>query len=192
MVCVFFFRAGEVRSIERTFIMAVWEQCYSKTLKFEGGFQKNYQDKGNWTGGKIGAGELRGTKYGISAASYPNVDIASLTQEQAIEIYRRDYWDALKLSSITSNRIAWKIFDIAVNCGRMTAAKMLQESVGVVADGLIGNITLQAVNNADIVKLMNDIVTQQQKHYEEIHNENNDWAFRGWMLRAEETAPELA
>jgi len=59
----------------------------------EGGFQNNPRDPGNWTGGKPGVGELKGTKYGISAASYPHLDIADLTWEQASDIYRGDYWE---------------------------------------------------------------------------------------------------
>jgi hypothetical protein len=33
------------------------------------------RDPGNWTGGAIGKGELRGTKWGISAQTYPQIDI---------------------------------------------------------------------------------------------------------------------
>jgi lysozyme family protein len=191
LVLIVFWRLGDVRDKEKEFIMAIWERCYSKTLKFEGGFQKNPKDKGNWTGGQIGVGELGGTKYGISAGSYPNLDIENLTKDQAVEIYRRDYWNALHLDDIESDRIAWKIFDVSVNCGRGTAAKMLQKAVGVIADGLIGRITLEAVNKADSVKVMNELVKLQQEHYENIHNENNDDFFAGWMRRATDTAPEL-
>jgi lysozyme family protein len=50
-------------------------------------------DPGNWTGGRIGAGELKGSKFGISAAAHPNVDIAALTRAAAGELYRPTYWD---------------------------------------------------------------------------------------------------
>jgi hypothetical protein len=60
--------------------------------KWEGGFSLDPEDHGNWTGGRKGVGELRGTNFGISAASYPDLDIRNLTQEQADAIYRRDYW----------------------------------------------------------------------------------------------------
>lgn len=68
-------------------------------LGWEGGFNNDPQDSGNWTGGVVGKGVLLGTKYGISAASYPSLDIKSLTREQAVEIYHRDYWVALGLDS---------------------------------------------------------------------------------------------
>jgi hypothetical protein len=60
--------------------------------KWEGGFSDNPEDHGNWTGGRKGVGELKGTNFGISAASYPQLDIRNLTQEEADAIYRRDYW----------------------------------------------------------------------------------------------------
>jgi lysozyme family protein len=171
--------------------VAEWEKCYTKTLKFEGGFQKYFNDKGNWTGGEIGKGELRGTKFGITAASYPTIDIENLTVEEAIEIYRKDYWDALRLSDIDSNRIAWKVFDIAVNCGRKRAAKILQRALDVVDDGIVGEITISAANKTDLTRLMHNIVRLQQEHYANIHSDDNDCFYVGWMRRAEDTAPEL-
>ncbi len=171
--------------------MADWEKIYSKTLKFEGGFQDDPKDKGNWTGGQVGLGILKGTKYGISAASYPNLDIKNITVEQAIEIYRRDFWQAMHLAGIDSNRIAWKTFDIAINCGPETAAKILQRSVGVEPDGIIGNITLSAVNLSDQNQVLHNLVHWQQHHYLSIRNPMNDKFFKGWMLRSEDTAPEF-
>jgi lysozyme family protein len=189
VVCLTLFIRSDDK--EKEFIVAVFEKCYSKTLKFESGFQNNPKDKGNWTGGQIGVGELKGTKYGISAASYPDIDIENLTKDQAIAIFRRDYWDMLKLSEIDSNRIAWKVFDLAVNCGRRTASKILQEAVGATIDGIIGYKTLEATNKADSDKVMNELVRLQQEYYSKIHNDINDIFYAGWIRRSQDTAPEL-
>jgi lysozyme family protein len=59
------------------------ELCLPYIFAGEGGYTKNAKDPGNWTGGKVGKGILKGTKYGIAAASFPNLDIANLTKEQA-------------------------------------------------------------------------------------------------------------
>lgn len=56
------------------------------------------------------------TKYGISKRSYPNLDIAQLTLDQAQVIYRRDYWDKLNLDAL-SWELALVEFDAAVNQG---------------------------------------------------------------------------
>jgi lysozyme family protein len=55
--------------------------------KVEGGFTLNPKDSGNWTGGKIGVGELKGSNFGISAAAYPKLDIKNLTREKVRPLY---------------------------------------------------------------------------------------------------------
>ena len=47
-------------------------------------------------GRAVNSGELRGTKFGVSASAYPTLDIADLTLETAQEIYRHDYWMPLQ------------------------------------------------------------------------------------------------
>lgn len=73
-------------------------RCIANTHREEGsdtpsgGWTINPNDPGNWTGGRKGVGELKGTKWGIAANTYPNLDIRNLTRQQADEIYLRDYW----------------------------------------------------------------------------------------------------
>jgi len=102
-----------------------FEAALSFTLRWEGGFQNDPADSGNWTGGKVGVGALVGTKYGISAASYPNLDIPNLTLAQAGEIYRRDYWNALNLDTLEDYRMALLMFDSAVQHGKARAGEWL-------------------------------------------------------------------
>jgi lysozyme family protein len=108
-------------------------------------------DPGNWTGGKIGAGELKGTKFGLSAASYPMLDIVSLSAADAAAIYRRDWWDRFDLGRLPGP-IAAKLFDAAVNIGIESAVRALQRALraaGVarlVDDGRLGPITIGAAS----------------------------------------------
>jgi hypothetical protein len=69
-----------------------WTRTINWVLQWEGGYQNSVADKGNWTGCAQGKGENKGTNFGISACSYPNLDIKNLTKQQAIDIYARDYW----------------------------------------------------------------------------------------------------
>ena len=45
-------------------------QYITKTLKKEGGYQSNREDKGNWTGGKVNVGRNLGTNFGITPVSW--------------------------------------------------------------------------------------------------------------------------
>jgi lysozyme family protein len=102
------------------------------------------EDRGNWTGGVVGRGELRGSKFGLSAASYPNVDIAALTLESACAIARRDFWEKMRGAALPP-ALALLVFDAAYNNGLSRAVRWLQAAVGVNADGVIGPATLAAV-----------------------------------------------
>ncbi|MEK6760103.1 MAG: glycosyl hydrolase 108 family protein [Deltaproteobacteria bacterium] len=70
--------------------------CLDEAFKFtvgeEGGYQCDPSDPGNWTGGDIGKGECRGTKYGVSARAYPMLIIKDITVEDAKLVFRQDYW----------------------------------------------------------------------------------------------------
>ena len=127
----------------------------------EGGFQKNPKDNGNWTGGKEGVGELKGTNWGISAAQFPTLDIEGLTVAAARQIYftSKDpkYWDPL-YADIKDQFICNKLFDLGILFGEGTAVKELQEVLapqfGVKPDGQFGPVTLAAVNGSDPVSLL--------------------------------------
>lgn len=106
-----------------------WERAREFTGGWEGGFQNLHGDIGNWTGCEVGKGENKGTKYGISACSYPSLDIKNITREQADQIYFEDYW---KRSG--ADELEWPlcalVFDTAINFHPTTAAKWLEQSEG--------------------------------------------------------------
>lgn len=118
--------------------------AFEKLIGHEGGFQNNPKDRGNWTGGKVGVGVNKGTKYGISAAQYPTLDIANLTLEHAKAIYLQDFWGPAGCDAVPDG-IRFDLFDTAVNSGYRRAAMLVQKAVGEVADGSIGPRTLQAI-----------------------------------------------
>lgn len=123
----------------------------------EGGFSNDPQDKGNWTGGQIGSGVCKGTKYGISAASYPGEDIEHLTLERAKELYARDFWGPAGCDAVP-DILKYDLFDTAVNTSApghcVTAIKMLQHAVGETEDGVLGPHTLQALQSTPPSRLL--------------------------------------
>lgn len=69
-----------------------WARSLAFVKRWEGGYQNVANDSGNWTSGVVGVGENKGTNWGISAASYPDLDIKNLSREEAHAIFQRDYW----------------------------------------------------------------------------------------------------
>jgi lysozyme family protein len=121
--------------------------AFAKTVGHEGGLSKDPNDPGNWTGGRVGAGQLKGTKFGISAKAYPLVDIDSLTLGEAQIIYLRDYWQRLNCDSMPAPVDAL-LFDAAVNHGPANAVRILQRALEVADDGDFGPITTAALEHA--------------------------------------------
>lgn len=151
-----------------------------KTLAFEGGYVDDPADPG---------GE---TNFGISRRAYPTLNIRGLTRQAAIEIYKRDYWDAFGLSRLPP-AIGAKVFDLGVNMGTVTAIKLMQRAaIGALTggefrvDGKIGPLTLAAVAAADTATLLAGIRTLAAARYENIITRNPAMArFRGgWLRRA--------
>ena len=90
--------------------------AFAFTVGEEGSFTNNQADPGNWTGGACGVGQCNGTNFGISAAAYPNLDIATLTISQAQSIYRQNYWNPVQGDKLPLP-LAMVGFDAAVNSG---------------------------------------------------------------------------
>jgi len=130
--------------------MSDFERAVKMVVQVEGGLSLDPEDRGNWTGGKKGVGVLKGTKYGISAAQYPDEDVASLTPERAHFLYKRDYWD-----TIQADDFPWPLnflmFDMAVNqaggpeyFGKPQPAVMYaQRALDTAQDGRVGPTTIR-------------------------------------------------
>ena len=116
--------------------MADFEKAINETLRREGGSRitRDQDDPGGTT------------KFGISQRSYPDVDIANLTEFHAKEIYKRDYWNRVGSSGIVSQVVAEKLFDTAVNVGVRTASRLAQKVVDAEPDGIIGPNSRLAIN----------------------------------------------
>lgn len=142
--------------------MSAFDTIFEILLGHEGGYTDDPQDKGNWTGGKCGVGELKGTKFGISAASYPNKDIANLTLDQAKAIYLTDYWRPIRGDDLPPP-LALLMFDAAVNNGPGAAVKFLQITLGAHPDGSFGPLTLAALQKTNLTgaHLMGEYMAQR-------------------------------
>lgn len=164
-----------------------WDKCYQFVFKHEAGFQNRTDDPGNWTGGKIGVGELVGTNYGISAASYPNLDIPNIKAEEAHEIYLRDYYLPAGCNKMPYP-LALSIFDSAVNQGLRWTQLELQRILGVVVDGVIGPKTLQAISLCYGKSIVRMFLVKRLMRYSSI--ENRAWK-ENWFERMVDVTSEV-
>lgn len=141
-----------------------FDEAFKRLIGHEGGYSTDRRDPGNWTGGRVGVGTLKGTKFGLAANTYPNLDIKNLTLAQAKSIYKKDWWDKLGADGMHS-AIVFQLWDFAINAGKSRAIKELQQAVGVPADGIIGPQTLAAVNSHDLNDVILSLTAERLKFY---------------------------
>lgn len=151
----------------------------------EGKLSLDPKDRGNWTGGKVGIGELKGTKYGISAASYPTLDIPNLSLQDAKAIAKRDYWDKVSGDNLRYG-IALCLFDFGYNSGIAEAISCAQAAVDLTRDGVLGPKTLSALKLTSLVGFVAEFTAARIKAYTLMPEFPHDG--EGWMARANLTA----
>lgn len=152
----------------------------TRIIGHEGGYTDDPQDSGNWTGGAIGVGQLKGTKFGIAANTYGDLDIKNLTQAQAIAIYERDFWKKPKLDQLPP-AVGFQVLDASINHGAKRAVQFLQRAVGVGDDGVIGPKTLAAVKAANPKVVISSILSQREALYRK-HPKFARYG-KGWLNR---------
>ena len=113
--------------------MTTFEQAFAIIVNAEGGYVDNKSDPGGRT------------KFGISQRSYPALDIAALTLDDARAIYHADFWAKVRGDDLPAP-LAFLLFDGAVNCGVGRSVRWLQLALGVAQDGIIGPVTLAAAH----------------------------------------------
>ena len=167
--------------------MANFDNAFKIILKHEGGFQKMPGDKGNWTGGKVGAGVLKGTKYGISAAQFPDLDIENLTIEDAEAIYKKEYWF---YDGVDYQDIANKMADLGVLFGPAPVIAVMQTTLQSTDEsqpvtGTFGPVTQGHVNEVDQGSLMRMFTANMVTHAFNVvtHNPGERQYLKGWVDR---------
>ena len=148
-----------------------FHNCIIPLLHYEGGYVNNPSDPG---------GE---TNMGISKRAYPSLDIKNLTKELACQIYQRDYWNRVCGDQLPSG-LDMVVFDSAVNSGVHEAIIWLQEVLGVTADGVIGNQTLNALQGKDISTLIDKYIALRLAYDKSLSTWNKFGT--GWSNRLKE------
>lgn len=116
-----------------------FDRAINIVLKHEGGLSDDPADLGGIT------------HYGISLRAYPELGaggIRDLTKAQAIEIYRRDYWQPIRGDDLPWPA-AMVTLDAAVNSGVRKASRWLQMVVETTIDDHIGDKTIAAAFECD-------------------------------------------
>ena len=155
-------------------------------LSWEGGFSNVKGDRGG------------ATNKGITLATYKALcrvdnnhdgkiddkDLKLLTEAQWLSIFKKSFWDRWKADRITNQSIANLLVDWTWNSGTY-GIKEPQKVLGVVADGIVGEKTLAAINGyKDQSGLFKKLWLARQKYYIEQSKKKDQSQFlKGWLNR---------
>lgn len=131
---------------------ATFQKAQHLVKTIEAGYSSDKKDTGNWIEVPGGGMRFIGTNHGISApvlAQYlkdkgvtrliTKQDMMDLKYETAVEIYKKDYWDAQGLGKFKRQSIANVLYDGCVNQGpgaTLDALKKSMERMGHETDGI--------------------------------------------------------
>lgn len=165
------------------FVTGRFRRCIDHLLALEGGYVNHPDDKG---------GE---TNFGISKRSYPTLNIRTLTRDDAMQIYHRDFWAPLRLDELLSERLAKGLFAFGVHSGIGKAAKVAQRAVNglgraLAVDGRFGPATVAALNRFPEAQILPAVKAAMLAHYEGIvaRDPTQRVFLRGWKNRLEAEA----
>lgn len=161
-----------------------YDEALSTTLKNEGGVDKN---------SVLGSGV---SNFGVTQRAWdayakskgiPTKPVTQLRPSEVTTFYREEYYDKPKLGLLPPE-IAKQVFDFGVNAGPSVAIKKLQEVIGAVPDGLIGNETTQKVVSSDESKTINSYLDSRLSFYESLAKEKPQHYAKfldGWRARVD-------
>lgn len=107
-------------------------------------------------------------------------DVQALTRSSVAPIYRLFFWIPDGCDRLPAG-IDLMVFDHGVVGGEGGSARLLQEAVGVPADGEVGPVTLAAITENDPAALIQSLADAQADHYRSLTQ--FDEFGRGWLAR---------
>ena len=156
-----------------------WNKSFDLVIVNEGGYVDNKLDPGgatNW-------GCTQAVWEGYIGHKVSVDDMKALTKEDVKPLYKKRYWDAIHGDAIPSG-LDYCLFDCAINSGVNRSSKIIQEIVGVFADGAIGNNTVSAITQLNPITAINEFCDKRQAFLESL--KTFPVFGKGWSKRVSE------
>lgn len=166
--------------------MADLNVAFPKTMENEGGFvlHKVVGDNGGLTFAGI-AENFHPDWEGWSIVKQFGESDPRLTS-MVRSFYKKKFWDVMCGDDICDQETAESIFDFGVNAGIRTSIKLTQGMLGLVADGVVGPVTLNALNKLNGKEFEVQFFAVKMARYASIvrYNRSQDKFLYGWLVRS--------
>jgi hypothetical protein len=156
-----------------------FNKCLNLVLQSEGLYVDNSKDPG----GETMRGVTRNAWAGWLKRPIEDGEMAKLTVEDVTPFYKALYWDKTYCDELPVG-VDYIIFDAAVNMGSGQSVKLLQEALGCFPDGVLGPNTLNAIEDANPISIVNNFSTEKEDFYKQL--KTFPIFGKGWLNRVEQ------
>lgn len=145
-------------------------------LAHEGGYVNHPEDNG----GPTNLGVTQRTLSAHLGRPASIQDVRNLTRDVAKTIYRDSYWTPAGCGRLPVG-LDYFVFDTAINSGVSRSVKLLQGVLGVRPDEIVGEQTMAAVRERDVVSLIASMAAERMAFMRRL----SDWKHfgKGWERR---------
>lgn len=158
-----------------------FERVVMITLGHEGGYVDHPDDPGGATNRGVTHKTLADWRgHGVTKS-----DVRNLSLSETKAIYRAKYWNIIQADGLPEG-VDLALFDFAVNSGTSRAVKFVQRIVGTAPDGVMGPVTLAAINRRDPERLVCELTRDRMEFLSKLPT----WPTfgRGWQRRVNDVS----
>ena len=156
-----------------------FKECLALVLKSEGGYVNNPKDPGGMT-------NLGITKKSLEEWLGHDVDekfMRNLTPEMAAPFYEQKYWRSC-YGEVLPRGLDFLCFSFGVNAGCGRSVKLLQQSLGLVSDGVIGPRVMQKLRESNITDIIKGFSESRREYYRAL--KQFPVFGKGWISRTDQ------
>jgi len=161
--------------------MSDFKECLELVLKSEGGWVNHKDDLGGET--NLGVTKRVWEEY----VGHPVESLKNLTKEDVAPLYEQKYWRPT-YCEILPRGLSLLIFSMGINAGPGRGVKLLQSSIGCVADGVIGPRTMELIKSADVTDLIKKYSNARRDYYKSL--KTFEVFGKGWLARVDREEKE--